>query len=265
MKILAIGDLHGSMKIKKIPVKDVDLILIPGDIGKADLMRKMAFESIEREKQGLPEIGYSPKQEKRAFMEAYDSTMKIMRYLSRFAPVYTIFGNVESSNYETKKLSKEMGLKLPLLTDDLNKMKNVRVINNRLVNFNGVRIGGLEYFVDTSWIREFKPTDYKEKLKNAKKETDKARKVLKWFDYVDILLCHQPPYGVLDKVNFQGAPQHWKGKHAGSKAILDYIKRKQPKYVLCGHMHEGKGRKTIGKTEVYNLGVAGDSVLLDIN
>ncbi len=143
-------------------------------------------------------------------------------------------------------------------------MKNVRVINNRIANFEGLRIGGLEYFVDTSWIREFKPSDFRDKMQAAKKESDKAKRVLKGFGKVDILLCHQPPYGVLDRVNFPGAPKHWQGKHAGSKVILNYIKKYQPKYVFCGHIHEGKGKKKIGRTEIYNLGVSGDYVLLDI-
>jgi len=54
MKILAIGDPHGSLdKIKQIPVKDADLILLTGDLGSANLIRKMAFENVEQKKQGF--------------------------------------------------------------------------------------------------------------------------------------------------------------------------------------------------------------------
>jgi len=261
MKILVIGDPHGSEKVKKIPIKGVDLILITGDLGSANLMRKMAFENIERKKKGLSKKGYTSFQEKKAFMEAYNSTMKIIKYLSKFAPVYTIFGNVESSNYDTRKESQKIGVTLPYLSNDLNALPDVRVINNRVANFEGVRIGGLKYFVDTNWVREFKPSDYKESLKSAKKETDKAKQVLRWFNSLDILVCHQPPYGVLDKVTAKFAPKHWQGKHAGSQVILDYIRKHQPKYVFCGHIHEGKGMKKIGKTEVYNLGVAGYKII----
>jgi Icc-related predicted phosphoesterase len=208
MKICAIGDPHGSLdKITQIPLSDIDLILLTGDLGSASLMRKMAFDNIERKKQGLDEIEYTPKQEKKAFMEAYDSSIKLVKYLSKFAPVYTIFGNVESSNKNTKKHSKEINLPLPYLYNDLNLIKNVKVINNRLVNFNGIRIGGLEYFIDTSWVRDFKPSDYKKRLSRAKKQTDKAKKILNRFESLDILLCHQPPYGVLDKVTAKFAPK----------------------------------------------------------
>lgn len=262
MRICAIGDLHGSLdKIKQVPLSNVDLILLTGDLGSANLMRKMAFDNIEREKQGLGKIEYTPAQKKKAFMEAYTSSMKIVKYLRGFAPVFTIFGNVESSNYDTKKESLEIGVTLPYLSKDLNALPGVRVINNRVANFEGVRIGGLKYFVDTNWVREFKPSDYKYSLAKAKKETGKAKQVLRWFNFLNILVCHQPPYGVLDKVTAKFAPKNWQGKHAGSQAILQYIKSKSPKYVFCGHIHEGEGMKKVGETEIYNLGVGGYKIV----
>jgi Icc-related predicted phosphoesterase len=143
-------------------------------------------------------------------------------------------------------------------------MKNVRIINNRIANVRDIRIGGLGYFVDTNWVREFNVKD-KKIVKRAKKDTLKAKRILKRFDKLEILLCHQPPYRYLDKVSSKyNPPKDWIGKHAGSKVILDYIKKKQPKYVFCGHIHEAKGKKKIGKSEVYNVGVSGDYILLDI-
>lgn len=194
-------------------------------------------------------------------MEAYYSTVDIVTYLSKIAPVYTIFGNVESSNKDTREESRKIGLKLPFLYDSLKKMHNVRVINNVVANFEGIRIGGLEYFMDTSWVREFKPSDFADNLKEAKKESEKAQNILRNFGYVDILISHQPPYGVLDKVTSKNAPKTWQGKHAGSKVILDYLKRKQPHYVFCGHIHESEGMKKLGRTEVYNLGVVGYKII----
>jgi len=258
MKILVIGDPHGDLQgIRKINLNGLDLILLTGDLGSANLMRKMHFENVTRTQQGLPEIEHSSREKKRAFMEAYDSTMKLIKYLSSFhAEIFTVFGNVENSNAETRKISKEIGLHLPFLYDELRK-RNVRVLNNVIANFHGVRIGGVEYFVDSNWVREFKPSDYREQLASARVQTMKAKRVLKNFGDVDILLCHQPPYGILDGVNFKGAPKHWRGKHAGSPVILDYIKRNQPQYVFCGHIPEGEGMKKVGRTEVYNLGVGG--------
>ena len=39
------------------------------------------------------------------------------------------------------------------------------------------------------------------------------------------------------------------------------IKKHQPKYVFCGHIHEAEGKAKIGKTEIYNLGVAGHKII----
>lgn len=261
MKILVIGDPHGCNKYKKSILKKADLILLTGDIGKANLASKMTFNSFERKKQGLSEIKYSTEQIKKAFKETYNSTLLSAKYISKFAPVYIIYGNIESTPHiplRKSTFAKEVGL-----TNKLNALKNVRVVNNRIANFNDIRIGGLEYFTDTCWVREFKPADFRKKIREAKKETDKAKKVLKWFNNLDILLCHQPPYGILDKVGFSGAPKSWKGKHAGSKIILDYIQKKQPKYVFCGHIHEAKGKAKIGKSLVYNMGESGDYLILD--
>jgi Icc-related predicted phosphoesterase len=191
-------------------------------------------------------------------MEVHNSTIRILKYLSKYAPVYTIKGNVGISNLsETNRINKKYGLRLPCTRKMIGKMHNVGLLENRLRNFNGIRIGGLGYFIDISWVREFKPIKYAEKLKSAKRESAKAKRVLRNFDKLNILICHQPPYGILDKVTAKFAPKNWRGRHAGSRVILNCIKSKQPQYVFCGHIHEGKGMAKMGKTMIYNLGVCG--------
>ena len=261
MKILAIGDPHGDIDaLKKINYENVDLILLPGDIGNANLIRKMAYGNINRKKEGLPEIKYSKNEEKEGFMQVYNTSMEVIKYLAGFAPVYLIFGNVELSNVKTEEDAKKKGKKIPFLADNLNAIDNVKVINNQLIEFNGIKIGGLKYFIDSSWVEKFdskEDEDYDNKMKNAVKDTKEAKKALDGFSKIDILMCHQPPNGVLDIVKNPRAPKHWRGKHAGSKTILRYIKKFKPKYVLCGHIHEGHGEDKIGKSNVYNLGCCG--------
>jgi len=263
MKILIIGDPHGNVsKLKKIPLSSLDLILLTGDIGKADLARKRNFENFERKRKGLEELEMDTKFSKAMHMEIYNSTLQILRHLSRYAPVYTIQGNVGiPGDSEVKKREKKYKTKFPSTLRELKRIKDVYLIKNRLRIINDVRIGFLEYFTDTCWVKEFKPPEYKKNMKKAKKETDKAKRILKRFKNIDILICHQPPYGILDKVTWKEAPKHYQGKHAGSKAILNFIQREQPPYVFCGHIHEGKGKTKIGKTEVYNLGVGGYKVI----
>jgi Icc-related predicted phosphoesterase len=267
MKLLILGDPHGQLpkNLDSIVKKNqIELILITGDLGKSDLAQKQAFEDIKRKKQGLPAKIHTKKEIKKAWMEIYNSTIKILKQLSSLAPVYFIKGNVGLQDKDTKEESKELNIKLPLLFSTIKKIPNVFYLKNKIKKFKGIKIVGLEHFLDNSWVKEFKEKDLTSIL-SAKIQTLNAKKILQKFGKIDILLCHDPPYEILDKVTSIQAPKHWRGKHAGSKVILDYIKKKQPKYVFCGHIHEAKGKAQIGKTTIYNIGHSGDYLVLDIN
>ncbi len=262
MKILIVGDPHGIFPKKSLP-KDIDLILITGDLGKADLARKIYLGKNEED---LTEVRKDSSLQKKMWQEIYDSSIKVIRYFSKIAQTYSILGNVgTATDSEIKKEEKKIQIKLPYLRSELKKIKNFCLVRNGIRNINGVRIGFLDYFLDTCWVREFY-RENKKMMRGAKKETEKAKNILKWFNKnkIDILLCHQPPYGVLDKVSGKSAPEHWKGKHAGSKVILEYVKKHKPKYVFCGHIHEGKGKKKLGKTNIINAGCCGDFVVVDV-
>lgn len=264
MKICAIGDPHGDLrKIKKIPLSDVDLILMVGDIGKADFVRKRFFENIQRKEKGLPELEFTAADNKKAYAEIYGSTIDICRYASSFAPTYSIIANVGTRmiyDSNVRKDEKKYGMKLPRLREGLNKIRDFHLARNTVRNIDGIRMGFLEFFDDVCWYKEFNDKDQK-KIRKAKKETAKAKQILENFNDLDILVCHQPPYGYLDETNNPSAPKSWQGKHAGSKVILDYIKKEKPQYVFCGHIHEAEGAAKIGKTEVYNLGVCGYKIV----
>jgi len=84
MRILAIGDPHGSVdKLRKIPTENIDLILLTGDLGNADIMRKMAFENVERIRNGLEKKEFSSYQKRRAFMQAYNSSIDVVKVSER--------------------------------------------------------------------------------------------------------------------------------------------------------------------------------------
>ena len=67
-----------------------------------------------------------------------------------------------------------------------------------------------------------------------------------------VLVVHSPPKGYVD------GP-----RRLGSEAILAAIEDKQPRLVLCGHVHEAAGEEaTVGASRVVNVGPAG--VVLEV-
>jgi len=70
------------------------------------------------------------------------------------------------------------------------------------------------------------------------------------------LVVHFPPYGsLLDRVR--------QGEHAGSRVLREWVKRVQPAYLFCGHIHECAGRSDrIGATQCFSVGKAGHLIEL---
>ncbi len=65
-----------------------------------------------------------------------------------------------------------------------------------------------------------------------------------------VLVSHSPPAGVLDASS--------DGKSLGSQAVRETINVKQPRLVVCGHIHGSAGQSEhIGKTTVINAGPRG--------
>ncbi len=47
------------------------------------------------------------------------------------------------------------------------------------------------------------------------------------------------------------------GKHVGSTAVRDFIRRRQPDATICGHIHEARGVENVDGVPVANCGPAG--------
>jgi Icc-related predicted phosphoesterase len=71
------------------------------------------------------------------------------------------------------------------------------------------------------------------------------------------LVIHFPPRDTtLDEVA--------KGRHAGSQVLRNWVERKHPAYLFCGHIHECAGKSDqLGPTKCFNVGKAG--YLLEID
>jgi len=71
-----------------------------------------------------------------------------------------------------------------------------------------------------------------------------------------IAICHVPPHGtMLDRITNL--------RHAGSTAMRDFVRREQPRFFFCGHIHEAAGaQEKLGETSALNVGKKG--YLLDL-
>ena len=67
----------------------------------------------------------------------------------------------------------------------------------------------------------------------------------------DVLLLHGPPYMHGDYTPFGNT-------HAGSPSLLTRIEQIQPKLVIAGHFHSGRGRYRIGDTLVLNCTIVNE-------
>ena len=70
-------------------------------------------------------------------------------------------------------------------------------------------------------------------------------------DDIDVLLSHGPPsLARLGMVN--NSYNNFADEDVGDEILTETLKRVIPKYVFCGHIHEGYGKAQIGTCEVFN-------------
>jgi Icc-related predicted phosphoesterase len=60
----------------------------------------------------------------------------------------------------------------------------------------------------------------------------------------DVLVTHEPPAGTLDLA--------LSGRHIGTRAVLDLVRRVRPRVLACGHVHEAGGVARLDDTLVVN-------------
>ena len=169
------------------------------------------------------------------------SQKKIIKKIGSFnLPVLTLKGNMYLSR-KTKKI----------FTKEINKYKNIHYKHTGKLNIKDQNFIFFDFLYEKESLRVRNNVVFSKMRSNANREK-KLNKLLKE-NKNPILIAHNPPYGVLDQIH--------SGKHVGSKILLKAIKKHQPKYVFCGHIHEGKGMRKIGKTEVHNLGICGYKVI----
>jgi len=72
-----------------------------------------------------------------------------------------------------------------------------------------------------------------------------------------VLVVHPPPWGFLDEVLGRF--------HAGCRSLTSFISRAQPRLVICGHIHEGRGTASMGGSLIVNcsIGRGGAGTLIE--
>jgi Icc-related predicted phosphoesterase len=87
-------------------------------------------------------------------------------------------------------------------------------------------------------------------------DEDQARDLLADCPQGGVLVVHSPPIDTVDHDR--------DGKIRGSLAIRECVESKQPKLVVCGHIHSDWGKQVrLGESTVVNAGPAGVVVHLD--
>jgi Icc-related predicted phosphoesterase len=248
VRLLIVGDPHGSEKLLRLDTRGYDAAIVTGDMGKTDIMRELAWGKIKGSKAAI----------KQSYYDYVRTAIPVLKQISKNIPTLCVHGNADLSDEDIATVNKKLKARVPYFEKEAEKMQNLVFIDNVSLSLRGVKIGGIGHFTETGWVMEFTERSI-ERMLMAAIEEEIARSFFSKVGKLDILVSHQPPYGILDKVGSRyDVPKGWKGKHAGSRLLLEYIKRYQPRYVICGHIHECRGRKNVGKTTVINAGCCGN-------
>jgi len=117
------------------------------------------------------------------------------------------------------------------------------------INSRGVVVDGVGFFGVSAGPESPLHTPYEIS------EEEIARRALNGFNdvrhcKVKVFVPHPPPYGTRVDIVHSGI-------HVGSSAVRDFIEDHKPDVVICGHIHEARGKDMIEETIIVNCGPAG--------
>lgn len=252
MKILAIGDFHGTFPRKfyaLIKKEKIDLVVSNGDFFPF-IYRDLWFKHCYRTDVNLWDV-IGRKKYVSLVKKDLASGERALRALNDVSvPVITVVGNVDytplQDTYDERPPRDDLR-RQDLLSPLLKKYKNIRRFDYSYFIFG-------EYVFIGSYGGS---SPGLVKSKNYKKYRKKLEVMFKRFIGKKIIfVSHNVPYNTkLDKI---GSHAHAavRGKHYGSKLIRRVIDRWQPFVHIGGHIHEGRGMQKLGKTLCVNPGAA---------
>jgi uncharacterized protein len=158
---------------------------------------------------------------------------RIMDFINDMpVPVFAVRGNVDHAS----------------MVDMADSCSNINLLHRRSLDVNGVSFVGVSGTVSVPF-----------RSRIGIRESETAEKVSLLVSRETILIAHPPPWGVLDKA--------FGIFHSGSLTIEAIVVEKQPRVLICGHIHEGRGFAMLGQTVVVNsaLGKDGEGSIVDLN
>jgi hypothetical protein len=129
------------------------------------------------------------------------------------------------------------------------RIEETLMLQNVSVNGTGIMIGDVGFF----GVSACPPTPFHTPYEISEEEI--LRRAEEGWAMVrgarrKVFVPHAPPAKTaLDRT--------WTGLHVGSTAVREFIERREPDLVICGHIHEARGTDRLGGTLIVNCGAAG--------
>ena len=195
----------------------------------------------------------------------------ILRKLNQFnKPVFLIFGNGDDEWYYYKFGKTKFSIKKSN-KNFLRKLKNIKDITYGNAKFNKINLTGFGGYMDIDSFfdrEEWSETDcvaYIRRILRRKRSERDLFERLRGVKGRKIFIFHYPPKGIFDIIKSE-KKNPMNGKSAGIDFFRKAVEKYKPELVICGHMHEYRGIKKIGRSLVVNPGDAerGKYAIIDI-
>lgn len=215
MKIAVLSDLHGILPENNFFEEDAEVLVLCGDLLPLDI------------DQNIPES-----------KKWFENDFKKWRKTLKFDTVIFIAGNHD--------------FYCELNKDELENMfsphSDTIYLHNTGIDY--LSISGKKYKIfGTPYCKIFGSWSFMRESWTLKELYEKIPENL------DLLICHDAPYGASDQVGYGSYYE----KHVGGHELKDAIIEKRPRYVVHGHIHTSNhGREIIGVSEIYNTSLVNE-------
>jgi Icc-related predicted phosphoesterase len=259
MKFIAFGDIVENKdalnKLSKLKLSTYDFAIFTGDVLSMEVFKRLREERVlKREIYGTAEERKKHLKEDVEKLELLNREVeklkdinKVFRRISSMIPLYGVWGNADHAYIMSKVLFGD-------------NFKNIHLSPLKIGNvfFIGYE-GRPKYIFEKDYDN---PTEHA--FEEEKAYTELQKLLIKLNPTRWVFITHVPPYGILDQVK----PQYRKyavgtygekAKHGniGSNAFLKIVEEFHPTLHVFGHIHESKGKKTVGETTFVNIGSFG--------